>query len=406
MTQRLMLGRFFGIELFVHWTFGLLLAYVAYSTYNDGGSASMIAFDFARLLTVFLCVTLHEYGHALAARRYGIETVDITLLPIGGVARLRRIPRIPIQEFVIAVAGPAVNVVIATVLICVLGAVIGFQPLWRLSLQMMGLASEQGDSGLSAEMNQWIVDSSLLNLAILMVAINAWLVLFNMVPAFPMDGGRVLRSMLAMALPYGSATRWAQRIGVVCAVLMAAVAMQSDPKQWTMLIIAAFIVYAGQMEARQVEMSDQYSGLRVADVMSQRPAYVSIDWTAEQLQVWWQDQSVSTVAVVGLNNIVVGVLTVGDLARHLERDAEEGREIQQTTAGALADYDVPTVEPEAPLEGIMGTLLKYRQLPVVDAHFSLIGWIDFETLTARAALSRLRKAADSRTVASTVHPPE
>jgi Zn-dependent protease/predicted transcriptional regulator len=385
-----MLGRFFGIELFVHWSFGLLVAYVAYSTYSLGGTPSMIAFAIAQLFTIFLCVTLHEYGHSLAARRYGIETVDITLLPIGGVARLRRIPRVPIQELVIAVAGPAVNVVIATLLITGLAVVLGFRPLLQLTLQMMGFASDQGDLGLSDSLNQMVADSSLISLAILLVAINVWLVLFNMVPAFPMDGGRVLRSILAMSLPYGSATRWAQRVGVFCALIMAAIAVQSDPKQWTMLIIAAFIVYAGQMEARQVEMSDQFNGLSVADVMSHRPPHVSIDWTAAQLQQWWKDQSGSTAAVVGLGNVVAGVLTVGDVARHLARAAESGDEIRRTTAGALADYDFPLVEPSTPLDSIMGMLQKYHQLPVVDSHHKLIGWVDFDTLFARASLSRIR----------------
>src|SRR5688500_12655878 len=157
----------------------------------------MVGFAIAQLLAVFLCVTLHEYGHSLAARRYGVETVDITLLPIGGVARLKRIPRIPIQEFVIAVAGPAVNVVIAVVIAGILSFVLGVRSLQLLTLDMMGLAPREIDLDLSPPLIAYAMDSLLISFAIFLVAINVWLVLFNMVPAFPMDGGRVLRSILA-----------------------------------------------------------------------------------------------------------------------------------------------------------------------------------------------------------------
>ena len=115
LERRLKLGRFLGIGVYVHWTFGLLMAYVAYETQSQGLMG--IAFGMAQLFAVFFCVTLHEYGHALAARKFGIPTIDITLLPIGGVARLQRMPRIAWQELVVAVAGPAVNVVIASLLL-------------------------------------------------------------------------------------------------------------------------------------------------------------------------------------------------------------------------------------------------------------------------------------------------
>ncbi len=114
LDRRLKLGTFLGIGLYVHWSFALVIAYVAISTRSLG--AIGVAFSITQLLGVFLCVTLHEYGHAMAARRFGIATADITLLPIGGVARLRRMPRIPWQELVVAIAGPAVNVVIVIVI--------------------------------------------------------------------------------------------------------------------------------------------------------------------------------------------------------------------------------------------------------------------------------------------------
>ena len=116
LKQRLKLGRYFGIPLYVHWTLVLIVAWFGYQTVQFGGGGADLLFMVALLGTLYLCVTLHEYGHSLMARRFGVQTVDITLLPIGGVARLERMPRIPRQELLVAVAGPAVNVVIAAVL--------------------------------------------------------------------------------------------------------------------------------------------------------------------------------------------------------------------------------------------------------------------------------------------------
>jgi Zn-dependent protease len=388
-AQRLKLGRYFGIELFVHWSFGLLVAYVAYSAYSAGGSAAMVGFSVAQLLAVFLCVTLHEYGHSLAAKMYGVDTVDITLLPIGGVARLKRIPRVPIQEFVIAVAGPAVNVVIAMLIAIGLVFAIGMQTFELLEPTSLGLTDGEPDEKTAEYMTSVLNEPSFVGFAISLLVINSLLVLFNLIPAFPMDGGRVLRSILAMALPYTSATRWAQRVGIVCAALMAASAMTADPPRIVMLAIAAFIVYAGQMEARQVEMSEQLDHLSVHDVMVRRAPAVSMDWRIDQLHRWWQEQTTSTAAVVGLNNIVVGVVSVSDVAKAMETLALPENQGMMLTAGQIANHDAPMVEPGVALESIVGSSQKHRQLPVVDEQYRLIGWLDFDTLLARAALARI-----------------
>lgn len=338
----------------------------------------MVGFAVAQLLSVFLCVTLHEYGHSLAAKRYGVDTIDITLLPIGGVARLKRIPRVPMQEFVIAVAGPAVNVVIVMLLGSVLAMLLGVRAMQLLTLDRMGLASQD----LAIGMSPW------LDFIILLMAINAWLVLFNMIPAFPMDGGRVLRSLLATKLSYGAATRIAQLIGMACAAMMAAFAMASEPVRWPMLLIAVFIVYAGRMEARQVELTERFGGLSAGDVMSHSPPFVSIDWTVAQLQQWWQHQPSFSAAVVGLGNVVVGVLSVDDLAKHLAAHPEDGELALQTTAGQLADHDFPRVEVSTPLHAILEALPAYKQLPVINRHYQLVGWLDFESLATQPVVTR------------------
>jgi len=182
------LGEIAGIGIYLHVTFLLLLGWVAVSHYLAGQSIAMMINGVVFLLALFGIVVLHELGHALTARRFGIPTRDITLLPIGGVARLERMPDDPKQELWVALAGPAVNVVLATVLFIVLRLTSGVAPLSQFNVV--------GGEFLSKLM--WV---------------NVSLALFNMLPAFPMDGGRVLRALLAMRLDYVRATQIAANIG-------------------------------------------------------------------------------------------------------------------------------------------------------------------------------------------------
>ncbi len=394
MDQRLSLGRWFGIDLFVHWSFALLLVYVGYSTAAEGGSQTMVLFSVAQLLAVFVCVVLHEYGHCLAARRFGVGTFDITLYPIGGVARLKRIPREPIQEFVIAVAGPAVNVVIAFCLSLLIVVVYGRSVWIEIAQWLWGMFVGNVDQGNVQTVESSVAEPSWLTFIVTLLAINLLLVVFNMVPAFPMDGGRVLRSLLAVKLPYVTATRWAQRIGVVCAILMATFAVRSDPPRLVMLLIAGFIVYAGLMEARYVELSDRLQSLLVRDVMTGQPPSLSMNTTLDDAQGWWRDQTITSAAVVGLGDIVVGVISLADIARHL-REPNSRRDSRpplggEITVGQLTDHEAPTVEPNVLLESIIGGFRDYRQVPVVDAQHRLVGWLDFDSMLPRSTLARAR----------------
>ena len=201
-----------GIQLRIHITFLLLIGWLAFGYYAEGGSAvalSRVVF----ILLLFVCVVLHEFGHAFAAKAFGINTPDITLLPIGGVARLERMPEEPVQELIIAVAGPMVNVVIA-----------------------LGLFVAGGP--------QVFVDSSTVEgggfLAQLMT-INIMLVLFNLLPAFPMDGGRVLRALLATRLSYARATQVAATVGQGFAFVFGFIGLIWNP----FLIFIALFVYIG-----------------------------------------------------------------------------------------------------------------------------------------------------------------
>jgi Zn-dependent protease len=211
-----------GIEVRLHFTFLLFLAWIAFSYYAIAGLAGAIQ-GVVFILAIFGCVLLHELGHALAARTFGIRTPDITLFPIGGVARLQRMPDKPWQELVVAVAGPMVNVVIAVGLIFVLGRHAALQHL------------------------QSIEDPSVEVLGKL-ASVNIGLVLFNLIPAFPMDGGRILRALLAMVIDYARATQIAAWIGRAFALVLGLVGLMVSP----MLVFIAFFVFLGaQQEALQ-----------------------------------------------------------------------------------------------------------------------------------------------------------
>lgn len=234
-----------GIEVRVHATFLMLLAFFGYVYFTEGGwNAAWQGITFVLLL--FLCVLLHEFGHAFAARAYGIRTPDITLLPIGGLARLERMPSTPWQELVIAVAGPAVNVVIALLLFLAMG---GRVPSQAELMEGSGNALFAG-----------------------LLSINLLLVIFNLIPAFPMDGGRVLRAILAMSLPHARATEIAGRVGQVFAVLFGLYGVLGSVFGWPyaspmLVLIAAFIFMGARQEVAYANLRAAARNLRVGDAM-------------------------------------------------------------------------------------------------------------------------------------------
>jgi len=218
-------------------TFLLLLAWIAAIQWMHGTPQDAL-YGVLFILVLFGCVVLHEFGHIFAARRYGIRTPDVTLLPIGGVASMERMPEKPAQEIVVALAGPAVNLIIAFVLIMALG--LRFNPA-QMSLETLHASF-------------W---------AQVAVA-NVILLIFNLIPAFPMDGGRVLRAVLAIWLGFGPATRIAARIGQGLAVVFAILGLMGNP---FLILIAVFIFLAAAGEAGYVQARELTRGRRVTDAM-------------------------------------------------------------------------------------------------------------------------------------------
>ncbi len=234
------LGKVAGIQVKVHATFALILIWVAATYWIEERSLIAVAQGLIFILALFACVVLHELGHALTARRFGVETRDIILLPIGGVARLQRIPEEPRQELWVAIAGPAVNVVIAAGLAVWLELTDGWVPVENLSAS--------GGSFFER-----------------LLIVNVFLVIFNLIPAFPMDGGRVLRALLAMRMNYVRATRIAASIGQALALGFGFLGLLgSNP----FLVFIAFFVWIGaSQEATMVQTKAALSGVALERVM-------------------------------------------------------------------------------------------------------------------------------------------
>lgn len=233
------IARFGGIDIYMHMTFVLIIIWVAFSYWVQFHRWDAVVGGILFILALFACVVLHEYGHALTARGYGIRTRDITLYPIGGVARLERIPDNPIQELWVALAGPAVNLAIAAILLLILLAT----------------------GGVSAIRTVTLTSSSFVER---LLAVNVLLAVFNLLPAFPMDGGRVLRALLAMRMDYLRATQISAAVGQAMAFLFGFAGLLSDP--W-LLFIALFVWIGAEQESSMARIKNSLGGIPVSRAM-------------------------------------------------------------------------------------------------------------------------------------------
>ena len=241
----LKLGKVSGIAIEVHWTFTLLLLWVAFLEVQRGGNMTSILMNMALVVVLFFCVVLHELGHSLTAKKFGIKTTQITLLPIGGVASLEKMPEKPAQELLVALAGPAVNVLIAMVLLL-------FVPL-------------QSYLGLDVEaLNNLVNAPDIQTFLFFLFVANVMLVVFNMIPAFPMDGGRVFRALLSFGLGRVKATEVAATLGQILAVLFFIFGLVLNP---FLILIALFIFFGAYGENQMVRQGALLKGHLVEEAM-------------------------------------------------------------------------------------------------------------------------------------------
>jgi len=284
-----------GIPIRLHFTFLLFLLWIYVSGPSSG---RLVAVGY--VLTIFLCVVLHELGHSLVALRCGIPVADITLYPIGGVARIEKRPKAH-QELVIAVAGPAVNVVIAAGLAVVLAT--------------------QGKLPLAADLLHF--GGGLPGFVPGILKVNIWLVLFNLIPAFPMDGGRVLRAVLALNMPPNRATQIASGIGQSIAIAAGIWAVMSHPPQWFLMFIALFIYIGAGQEASSYEQAALVEGVPIRNAMMTDVRTLTVGNTLKEAADVLLDTAQHDFPVLH-GELVQGILTRNGLLRGLAEAGPAG----------------------------------------------------------------------------------
>ncbi|MFM7401313.1 MAG: site-2 protease family protein [Bacteroidota bacterium] len=269
----------FGIPVFIHWTFGFVFVFILWNAQSEGMTTMETVTYTALFMSLFVCVLLHEYGHALAARRYGVKTQDIVLMPIGGVARLEKMPDKPMQEFVVAIAGPMVNVVIAILLM--LGIWLLTDPAYIELMTNLVISAEEGNA-IIEESGIQIPQS--LQFAINLAILNIVLVVFNMIPAFPMDGGRVFRALLSMKTGRPKATRIASMVGQAIAGIIIFYGIWVNA--FMTIVLGLFVIYGARSENAMVQLEDLLSRYTTRDlVRSQFTRLRANDWMMTAIEL-------------------------------------------------------------------------------------------------------------------------
>jgi Zn-dependent protease/CBS domain-containing protein len=371
MSWSVNIGSIAGTAIRIHFTFLLFLVWIFVASWASGGPAA--AWDgLAFMLLLFACVLAHEFGHIFTARAFGVPTPDVTLLPIGGVARLARIPDEPMQEFLIAIAGPLVNVAIAIVLIVVAGA----------KLDAQHLAAMQ---------------STTVSLIDRLAAVNLFLAVFNMIPAFPMDGGRVLRALLATRLGHLRATEIAAAIGQLVAFGLGFLGLFGNP---ILIFIAVFVYLAASSEAHLVAIRAMSRDVPVGAAMMTEFATLTPDEHIDAAVETLLRTSQSEFPVTDADHHLVGLLDRDGMIRALKTLGPDARVQQAMTT------DVPTVSSRSCLEDAF-RMLQEKSAPavgIVDATGRLVGLITSETvgemLMVQNALPKGARIGPCRTATS------
>ncbi len=347
MSWSLNIGSIAGTAIRIHVTFLLFLAWIFGVEYLSGGpQAAWNGLLFVVLL--FLCVLLHEFGHIFTARRFGVRTPDVILLPIGGVSRLERIPEQPSEEFLIAVAGPLVNIAIAGLLVLVGGANLSADHLTALENGQVSMIDR-------------------------LAFVNLFLALFNLLPAFPMDGGRVLRALLATRFGYVRATEMAAMIGQWVAFALGFFGLFGNP---ILIFIAIFVYLAASSEAHVVAIRAMSRGVPVTAAMVTQIAMLTPDEHVDAAVETLLHTSQGEFPVVDGQGRPLGVLGRNDLIRALKERGPDAR------VGDAMTASIPTVDKNRCLDEAF-RLLQEKSAPavgVVDASGRLIGLVTSATI--------------------------
>jgi Zn-dependent protease len=346
MRWSITIGRFGGTAVKIHITFILFLAWIVFSAWSRGGPAAALD-STVFIVLLFACVVLHEFGHIAAARRYGIGTPEVTLLPIGGVASLQRLPSDPAQELVVALAGPAVNLAIGLVLIAVGGSI---RP---------------------DELTQ--IDNPNLSLIGRLAIANIFLAVFNLIPAFPMDGGRVLHALVAMRVGGPRATEIAARIGQALAFGLGFLGLFGNP---LLVFIAIFVYIAAAAEAQMSAAHESLKGVSVGEAMETRFTPVSVDANLGQAVDALLATAQHEFPVVDAFGKPVGLLTREDILGAVRQHGGD------EPASAFMRSGVDSVRPATPVESVFDRIQGpgSAALYVTDADGRIVGLLTRQAL--------------------------
>jgi len=348
MSWSVNIGSVAGTAIRIHVTFLLLLAFFFLQGWAAAGSINDGVNSVVFVVLVFACVLAHEFGHIFTARAFGVETPDVTLLPIGGVARLARIPEKPSQEFLIAIAGPLVNVAIAVVLMAVTSTHLSAAHFAAVEYPKVSMIDRLAE-------------------------LNLFLAAFNMIPAFPMDGGRVLRALLAIRLGHVRATEIAATIGQWAAFGFGFLGLFYNP---LLIFIAIFVYLAAASEAQMVSLRAMSRDVPVTAAMVTRFATLSPDEHIDAAVLTLLQTSQTEFPVIDGYQRLIGIVGRGEIIRAL-------RELGPTApVSDVMVKDIPTIERSHRLEEAF-RLLQEKSVPavgVVDFAGRLIGLVTTETV--------------------------
>ncbi len=294
MKANLNLGNISNIKIQIHWTFFFLIVWIVFEELNRGGTTASVLFNIALVFAVFCCVVLHELGHALTAKRFGIGTKSITLLPIGGIASLDKIPEDPKQEFLVAIAGPLVNIIIAIFLYFLI-------PIQDFTNKNLGEALE------------YLSNFSLKNFLLYLFIVNVAMFVFNLIPAFPMDGGRVFRALLALKINRVKATQIAANVGQFIAVLFLLFGLLFNP---FLIFIALIIFLCAYGEKKYVQSMMLLKNHTVNEAMLKNITTLHPENTVSDVVDILLSGSETNFAVVNKNGIIEGILYHDDIIKN------------------------------------------------------------------------------------------
>jgi Zn-dependent protease len=362
MKNSLKIASPFGIKISIHWTFLFLIAWVIAIDLGQGFNFQQIMMSVLFILVLFICVILHELGHSLAAKSFGGDVKSITLLPIGGMANIKKMPDKPREELLITVAGLAVNVIIAFILWMILG-----------SLGLLNIENIEYKA-ITAK-----------NFFVMLMVVNLLIVAFNLIPAFPMDGGRILRAMLSFKMSKVQATRIAQTVGKIFAVSFVVLGLFYNP---FLIVIGIFVFLGAQAEYQMIKYHDLLDKFKVEDIINEDYAALDPEDTLEKaanILIHGSDNGF----VIKSGNKYQGILTKEDLIKGLATLGNSG------SVKEVMTKSIYSVSPDKRLNKVYQEMMKnrYPLIPVL-SHDNIVGVIELENIHELIMVKQAEKKYD------------